>query len=107
MNFLEIFPIQLTAAMKAAGYTQLALAKETGIKQSAISTYCKGKGLPGVESLYAIAQALNVSMEMLLVGENQSSDTSRQMAEMSKKLEAMKEALPLISKANAILSKNV
>ena len=111
MNFLEIFPAQLCAAMKAAGYSQLALANATGIKQSAISTYCKGKGLPNVESLYLLAKQLNVSMEYLLTGEQkQISDNSppitggEQARELEEKLQAMKKVVPLISMANAILS---
>lgn len=111
MNFLEKFPTQLSAAMKAAGYSQLALANATGIKQSAISTYCKGKGLPNVESLYLLAQQLNVSMEYLLTGErNQNSDNmardagNEQARELEEKLQAMKKVVPLISMANAILS---
>ena len=111
MNFLEKFPTQLSAAMKAAGYSQLALANATGIKQSAISTYCKGKGLPNVESLYLLAQQLNVSMEYLLTGEdNQNSDNlqredmKEQARELEEKLQAMKKVVPLISMANAILS---
>lgn len=111
MNFLEIFPVQLCAAMKAAGYSQLALANATGIKQSAISTYCKGKGLPNVESLYLLAKQLNVTMEYLLTGErNQNSDNlsqitgSEQARELEEKLQAMKKVVPLISMANAILS---
>jgi|GEM_PF-5502707 len=97
--------------MKAAGYSQLALANATGIKQSAISTYCKGKGLPNVESLYLLAKQLNVSMEFLLTGENvQNSDKSSQITdsaqarELEEKLQAMKKVVPLISMANAILS---
>lgn len=111
MNFLEKFPAQLCAAMKAAGYNQLSLAKGTGIKQSAISTYCQGKGLPNVESLYLLAKQLNVSMEFLLTGEqNQNSDNlaaitgSEQARELEEKLQAMKKVVPLISMANAILS---
>ncbi|MBQ4636758.1 MAG: helix-turn-helix domain-containing protein [Akkermansia sp.] len=111
MNFLEKFPAQLSAAMKAAGYSQLALANATGIKQSAISTYCKGKGLPNVESLYLLAQELKVSMEFLLTGENnQNSDITPPMSgadqarELEEKLQAMKKVVPLISMANAILS---
>lgn len=111
MNFLESFSAQLVASMKAAGYTQLALSTATGIKQSAISTYCKGKGLPNAESLYLLARALGVTMEKLLTGEdeNQISDnvaSASELAAIAEKLQAMKKVLPLISEANAILSKN-
>ena len=105
------FSSQLKLALKQTGMTQVALSKASGVRQSAISAYCQGNGLPSAEALYALAKALNVSMEWLLVGEegeNQNSELWHARAtEAETKLAALGEVLPLISKANSILSEIV
>lgn len=104
MNFSSRF----SRAIKSAGLTQLALAKAAGVRQSAISNYCKGNGLPSAEALYALSKVLNVSMEWLISGEGeeiQNSDTWQQRAlEAEGKLAELKEVLPLLGKANSMLA---
>lgn len=97
--------------MAASGYNQIALARATGLKQSAISSYCNSNGLPSAEALYSIAKKLNVTMEWLLAGEgegNQKSDTAAWKARAEaaeKKLEILKSVYSHVSAANSELSK--
>lgn len=105
------FSTRLKSSLKAAGLTQIALARATGLKQSAISSYCNDNGLPSAEALYQIAKALHVSMEWLLVGDaenNQSSDNFSWQARAlaaEKKLEVLKAVYTHVSAANSELSK--
>ncbi len=74
MNFSDDFYLRLREAMQAANLSQIRLSELTGVKQSAISTYYNGKGLPNAEALYLISAQLGVSMSWLIAGDNQNSD---------------------------------
>lgn len=105
MNFFKNFASTLRVTMASQGFTQLSLAKKTGIKQSAISTYCQGKGLPNVESLYLLSKALSVSMEFLLTGlNNQKDDKSDPHQSIIELRLILDRVAPLIIEAKEILS---
>ena len=74
MNFSADFHIRLKESMQCAGVSQKRLAELTGVKQSALSTYCAGKGLPSAETLYLLSRELGVSMSWLIAGTNQTSE---------------------------------
>lgn len=64
-----LFIARFRDAMALRGYTQTELSARSGVTQVQISNYLKGKVLPKVNSLKALAKALDVS-EAWLSGEN-------------------------------------
>ncbi len=64
-----IFTARFREAFQLRGYTQSELSELSGVTQVQISKYLNGKVLPKLESLKALARALNVS-ENWLAGEN-------------------------------------
>ena len=71
-NTIVLFRTNLASAMKAKGWTQGQLSDHSGIRQGNISHYLTGRREPKAEQLHQLAQALGVSMEWLLAGENAS-----------------------------------
>ncbi len=62
---------RIDLAMQAAGIkSQATLAKETGVSPAVLSRLLKGTSLPGVETLDAIAQRLNVTLDWIMHGED-------------------------------------
>ena len=57
---------RLQEAMKIRGFRAVDLIEATGIPKGTISYYISGKTEPKADSLYAIAQALNVNEAWLL-----------------------------------------
>lgn len=95
--------------MNEAGVSQKGLAERTGLKQSAISAYCNGKGLPSVEALLALAVFFDRSMEWLIGSENQKSDIAwRRRAENAEaRAKAAEEKLEALKKATLTLGETV
>lgn len=60
-----LFNENLKLLMKERGYTQQSLAEKTGVSQSAISLYIRGKSSPKAGELQRMADALSVSMDYL------------------------------------------
>lgn len=57
---------RIQEARKAAGLTQLKLAKEVGVAQRSVSNWEQAKREPGVFGLRAIARRLGKSMDQLI-----------------------------------------
>lgn len=64
--YKENFPIRMRAKREEIGYTQAQVAAITGISQSNIAKYEKGKLEPTLENLGIIAQFYNVNINWLL-----------------------------------------
>lgn len=56
----------LRRALKARNMTQAELARQIGIDQANVSTYCTGAHTPGIDMLVRIADALHVSLDELV-----------------------------------------
>ena len=56
----------LRALRKARGYTQIAVQMKTGIEQALLSKYETGDRIPPTETLIALADFYNVSIDYLL-----------------------------------------
>lgn len=61
----RLFASRLASAMIAAGIRQADLAAATGIAQSSISAYLRGKQCPSLEHAVAIAKTLSVPLTWL------------------------------------------
>jgi transcriptional regulator with XRE-family HTH domain len=55
------FPEKLTALMAERGLTQATLAERSGVKQTTISTYVRGKSEASWPNIQKLARALGVS----------------------------------------------
>jgi len=64
--YKEGFPSKLKKARTNTGFTQREVETETGIAQSQIAKYEKGKLEPNIETLGALADFYNVSVDWLL-----------------------------------------
>ena len=63
------FHDNLKEAMSIKGMSTKAVADKTGIKETTISNYLKTKGsLPNIENGLKIAEALGVSVKLLVTG---------------------------------------
>lgn len=74
--------------MKANGYTAYKVSVETGIAQSTLSDWKKGKSTPKADKLQKIADLFNVSLNYLMTGEEKEggetyylNDETREMAQ--------------------------
>jgi len=70
---------RLLSRMKELGLKQLDICQKTGLSTTAVSNYCTGKRLPDTLSLYKIASVLDVSMEWILTGGNETNEELSQM----------------------------
>ena len=61
--------------MKAKGYNAYKVSLETGIAQSTLSDWKKGKSTPKTDKLQKIADLFEVSLEYLTTGEEPSNET--------------------------------
>lgn len=59
---------QIKHYRKAKGWTQAELAEKLGLKRSALGAYEEGRSEPRLETLVAMAQRFNVSLDTLVVG---------------------------------------
>lgn len=64
----EIFATQLTTLRESLGWSQTYLAKKSGLLLSAISHYESGNRRPQLDSLVWLAQAFDVSLDVLVFG---------------------------------------
>lgn len=64
------FEKQLSQIRKEKGLSQEALSRASGVSTAAISKYERGQLIPRADSLFMLAQALNVSMDDLYNGAN-------------------------------------
>lgn len=64
--YAEGFPSKLKHAREINGFTQREVANETGILQSTIARYEKGKLEPDLEKLGKLADFYNISVDWLL-----------------------------------------
>lgn len=60
------FATRLRAALEAKNWSQSDLSRKTGISKDAVSTWCRGRSIPGDQNLRKIARALGVKVEELL-----------------------------------------
>lgn len=89
------------------------IAERAGITQVAFSKYISGVVQPKQENLTKIAKALDMDISAFLIGESEAAQMATELQEWKqraikaeKQLENLKKVLPLISEANAILSKH-
>jgi transcriptional regulator with XRE-family HTH domain len=71
--FMKEFGERLRMLREKAGLSQRELARLAGIEAMQISRYERGVGYPAVETLIAIAQALDVGLDYLLLGKSDDS----------------------------------
>lgn len=64
----KTFPKQLCDSMELCGYTAAELAEKVGVTSGMISTWRLGRNLPSVQTSLVLAEALGVSVELLLTG---------------------------------------
>lgn len=60
------FSVHLRAIRQSLGWTQERLARKAGMPTSAISHYESGRRSPSLDNLVQIADALDVSIDLLL-----------------------------------------
>ena len=60
------FCANLNHLMETNGYTPLRLARETEATAQAVSTWIKGKNIPGIEKLFAISRIFGTTVDALL-----------------------------------------
>ena len=75
----ETFADRLCNAIKERQFTQIKLAKLSGLSAQTISYYCNGERLPNTDILKQLATALNVSADYLLGIESESVKTTQEM----------------------------
>ena len=72
---LPIYSVRLRELISKAGITQMQLAAETGVSQSAISHYVRGaRATPRVEEVLALAGYFKISAEWLFGTDQSGSD---------------------------------
>lgn len=92
--------------MRANGYTAYKVSLETGIAQSTLSDWKKGKSTPKIDKLRKIADLFGVSVDYLMTGEDKSSLSDRkyyindETAEMADKIFHNKELRLLFDAAS-------
>lgn len=104
---------KLRAAVEASPLKKREIAERAGITQVALSKYLSGVVQPKQENLTKIAKALGMDISAFLLDESEAAQMAEELQEWKeramkaeKQLENLKKVLPLISEANAILSKN-
>lgn len=104
---------KLREAVEASPLKKKEIAERAGITQVALSKYISGVVQPKQENLTKIAKALGMELSTFLIDESEASQMAAELQEWKrramkaeKQLENLKKVLPLISEANAILSKN-
>lgn len=114
---------RIRIALASSSMKQREIAAALGVSEVTISKYINGVSIPKNAYLVELAKILNVSVSWLLSGQDDGSAPSgvmsspeptaseiewkRRALAAEKKLEALKDILPLISEANAKLSKIV
>ncbi|MBO1688153.1 helix-turn-helix transcriptional regulator [Akkermansia massiliensis] len=96
-----LFQDNLRELMKQKGFSQVMLAESTGISQSAISLYLRGKATPKAGELQRMADALSVSMDYLwrrtgAESLQESSYYEHKWRESERELAKLREALKLL-----------
>lgn len=66
VEWLDIFAGNLIAIMEETGYSQAALAKESGISQGTISKYIRKKQIPSIKAIVNISYVLNCDIRDLI-----------------------------------------
>lgn len=104
---------KLRAAVEASPLKKREIAERAGITQVALSKYISGVVQPKQENLTKIAKALGMDISAFLLDESEAAQMAEELQEWKERaikaerqLENLKKVLPLISEANAILSKN-
>ena len=106
---------RIALAVERSGRKAKDIAAALGVSEVTMSKYVNGVSTPKNDYLLNLAQELNVSVSWLLSGDDGGyvvagapsyEEWKRRAIEAEKKLENLKKVLPLISEANAILSKN-
>ena len=88
--------------MKANGYTAYKVSRETGIAQSTLSDWKKGKSTPKTDKLQKIADLFNVSLHYLTTGEEKENETyylNEETAKMAQEIFENKELRVLFDAA--------
>ena len=63
---IDLFPENLKKAIKAKGFTQTGLAKQANLPFETVSKWVRGKSFPRLDSLFLIANVLEISIDELL-----------------------------------------
>lgn len=94
--------------MQEHGFTQLALAKASGVKQSAISAYCAGTSTPSVDALFRLAKALDLSMDELYAeDEAKKKNSQNKTDDLEKKIRELKKVCEVLGKQVSSLGQTV
>ena len=65
-EWLAYFGVNLEEYMRAAKMTQRDLADASGLSDAAVSSYIRGRRMPGARALVNLAEALNCSVDELV-----------------------------------------
>lgn len=91
MYNLKVFPERLKEACQRINMKQKTLASTIGVSSQTISQYSNGNMLPTLENATAIAEALGVSLDWLLGGEDRFTDDT--VADLFRAAEKLENAL--------------
>ena len=72
--------------MKEFGYTAYKVSVETGIAQSTLSDWKKGKSIPKIDKIQKIADLFHVSVDYLMTGEEKEGGETYYFNEETKKI---------------------
>lgn len=72
---MDITTIRLREAMEKSGLTQTDLVEKTGISKGAMSSYLSGRYKPKQDSVFLLAEALNVDVTWLMGVDKKTDDT--------------------------------
>ena len=106
---------RIALAVERSGRKAKDIAAALGVSEVTMSKYVNGVSTPKNDYLLDLAQELNVSVSWLLSGDDEVyaaagsptyEEWKQRALKAEKQLENLKKVLPLISEANAILSKN-
>lgn len=100
----SVFSANLEAAIKSSGLSKKEVAERLGIAPQALTKYINGR-IPGGEILMNMSRVLHVSTDYLLgISQKTNNDWQQRALEAEGKLAELKEVLPLLGKANSMLT---
>lgn len=104
---------KLREAVEASPLKKKEIAERAGITQVTLSKYISGVVQPKQENLTKIAKALGMELSTFLIDESEAAQMAeelqewkRRALEAEKKLEVLRDVIPMINEVNNILTKN-